>query len=144
MHEKVPKIPRARRQSRFICNTQQNRQSNQINVERRLKLLINVSQTGSCGNEMTVGTFLTSSDYSLDVEALLVPTCGKYDWWWDRSSSKPRRPKTFATDWQLSLLELIMQLHTPSVKVFISKTKYGIFKWRCLKNPDKSQAKTPV
>ena len=79
MHEKVPKIPRARRQSRFICNTQQNRQSNQINVERRLKLLINVSQTGSCGNEMTVGTFLTSSDYSLDVEALLVPTCGKYD-----------------------------------------------------------------
>ena len=80
----------------------------------------------------TVGTFLTSSDYSLDVEALL-PQLEVSTTDGGTAPTNPDGPKLFRpTD---SLQELIM--HTP-VKMLILKTKYGILKWQCLNNPEKA------
>ena len=87
------------------------------------------------GMKWTVGTFLTSSDYSLDVEALPQLEGSTTDHC-PAQAALHQNPKLFQpTD---SLLELIMH---PTVKMLISKPKYGTVLKR--KRPGKMSVQCP-
>ena len=75
-----------------------------VNAEQSLKLMINIRQTGSCGNEMNRWNF--SDEQWLQFGCWgIAPTCGKYDWSLPRPGRTPPKPKTFPTNRQSSRVD---------------------------------------
>ena len=75
-----------------------------VNAEQSLKLMINIRQTGSCGNEMNRWNF--SDEQWLQFGCWgIAPTWGKYDWSLPRPGRTPPKPKTFPTNRQSSRVD---------------------------------------